>query len=165
MVSAAKPKVAEYPFTTLHPELGMVERAPGNRFVMADIPGLIEGAARGTGLGISFLRHLRRTRLLLHLVDIGPDGIADPVVATHTIEHELGEFDQELYERPRWLVLNKIDLLDEGEAQRITTELIRALAWKGPAYLISGATGQGCKSLTNDVFSWLDQEGREGLQL
>ena len=153
-VSRARPKVGEYPFTTLYPHLGIVERE-SDRFVMADIPGLIKGAATGAGLGINFLRHLRRTRLLLHVVDIGKEKSSDSIDAIRTVERELIAFDKELATRSRWMILNKADLVAQGEADRVAAELIRALAWTGPCYVISAATGEGCESLTGDVFSWM----------
>ena len=153
-VSRARPKVGEYPFTTLYPHLGIVERE-SDRFVMADIPGLIKGAATGAGLGINFLRHLRRTRLLLHVVDIGKEKSSDSIEAIRTVEGELIAFDKELATRSRWMILNKADLVAQGEADRVAAKLIRALAWTGPCYVISAATGEGCESLTGDVFSWI----------
>jgi GTP-binding protein len=140
-VSAARPKVADYPFTTLYPNLGVVSAGPGRSFVMADIPGLIEGAAEGAGLGIRFLKHLQRTRVLLHLVDIAPpDPDADPVKDARSIVKELKNFAADLAAKERWLVINKIDLLESQEAKRRAAEIVRRLRWKGPVYLISGAT-------------------------
>ena len=131
-MSAARPKVADYPFTTLHPNLGVVSAGPGRSFVMADIPGLIEGAADGAGLGIRFLKHLQRTRVLLHLVDIAPpDPEADPVKDARTIVGELKKFSAELAAKERWLVINKVDLLPEDEATRRAKEIVRRLRWKG----------------------------------
>ncbi len=161
-VSRARPKVGEYPFTTLYPHLGIVERE-SDRFVMADIPGLIKGAATGAGLGISFLRHLRRTRLLLHVVDIGKEKSSDSIDAIRTVERELIAFDKELATRSRWMVLNKADLVAQGEADRVAAELIWALAWTGPCYVISAATGEGCASLTGDIFPGLPRHSRTGL--
>ena len=126
-VSSARPKVADYPFTTLHPNLGVVRVDPTRSFVVADIPGVIEGAAEGAGLGIQFLKHLSRTRLLLHLVDIAPADGSDPVEAVRTIEHELARFSPELADRPRWLVCNKIDLLPEAEREARCREVVQAL--------------------------------------
>lgn len=154
-VSSARPKVGEYPFTTLYPHLGVVKHE-SNRFVMADIPGLIKGAATGAGLGIKFLRHLRRTRLLLHVLDIGTEKSSDLINAIRTVERELQTFDQELTMRPRWMVLNKVDLVTHEEIDRITTGLIGELSWEGPWYVISAATGEGCASLKEDIFSWID---------
>src|SRR6202165_889094 len=143
-VSAARPKVADYPFTTLHPNLGVVDVGQHRSFVMADIPGLIEGAAEGAGLGIRFLKHLQRTRLLLHLVDIAPlDPEADPVRDARAIVQELKSFSKDLALKPRWLVLNKRDLLPAAEAERRARTIVRALRHRGPQFLISGATGEG----------------------
>ncbi len=157
-VSAAKPKVADYPFTTLHPNLGVVSVGEHRSFVMADIPGLIEGAAEGAGLGIRFLKHLQRTRLLLHLLDIAPpDPAADPVKDARAIVGELKKFSPELAKKDRWLVLNKIDLL-EGEAlEERCREIIRRLRWKGPVHRISGVTGQGTRELCQAAMSHLEK--------
>src|SRR6266403_2681998 len=141
-VSAARPKVADYPFTTLHPNLGVVDVGQHRSFVMADIPGLIEGAAEGVGLGIQFLKHLQRTRLLLHLVDIAPlDPQADPVRDARAIVRELKKFSKHLALKPRWLVLNKRDLLPAPQAERRARAIVRSLRYRGPQFLISGATG------------------------
>ena len=157
-VSAAKPKVADYPFTTLHPNLGVVSVGEHRSFVMADIPGLIEGAAEGAGLGIRFLKHLQRTRLLLHLVDIAPiDPHADPVRDARAIVTELKKFSPELAKQDRWLVLNKIDLLDEEGVEERGREIVRRLRWKGPVHRISGATGQGTRELCQAVMAHLEQ--------
>ncbi len=157
-VSAARPKVADYPFTTLHPHLGVVAVGEHRSFVMADIPGLIEGAAEGAGLGIRFLKHLQRTRLLLHLVDIAPlDPEADPVRDARAIVAELKKFSGELSTRPRWLVLNKRDLLPAEEAERRAREIVRKLRYRGPRFLISGATGQGTRELAEAVMRFLEQ--------
>src|SRR6185437_4930408 len=148
-VSAARPKVADYPFTTLHPNLGVVDVGEHRSFVMADIPGLIEGAAEGAGLGIRFLKHLQRTRLLLHIVDMAPpDPEADPVRDARAIIAELKKFSGELAARPRWLVLNKRDLLPAADAERRAAEIVRRLRYRGPRFLISAATGQGTRELT-----------------
>jgi GTPase len=157
-VSAARPKVADYPFTTLHPNLGVVSVGEHRSFVMADIPGLIEGAAEGAGLGIRFLRHLQRTRVLLHLVDIlPPDPEADPVKDARAIVGELKKFSKDLLDKPRWLVLNKIDLLPEKEATKLCADIVRRLRWKGPVYRISAATGQGTKELMQDVMRLIEE--------
>jgi GTP-binding protein len=157
-VSAARPKVADYPFTTLHPNLGVVSVGEHRSFVMADIPGLIEGAAEGAGLGIKFLRHLQRTRVLLHLVDIAPpDPDADPVKDARAIVGELKAFSKDLTEKPRWLVLNKIDLLPEDEAEKRCREIVRRLRWKGPTFRISGATGAGTKELMQAVMRHIEE--------
>jgi len=156
-VSAARPKVAGYPFTTLHPQLGVVAVGPFKSFVMADIPGLIEGAAEGAGLGIRFLKHLQRTRILLHLVDIAPpDPDEDPVAGAHAIVKELKKFSPELAKKPRWLVLNKIDLLEGGERKRRCAEIVRRLRFRGRVFQISGATGEGTKELCQAVMRQLE---------
>jgi len=157
-VSAARPKVADYPFTTLHPNLGVVSVGQHRSFVMADIPGLIEGAAEGAGLGIRFLRHLQRTRVLLHLVDIAPpDPDADPVKDARAIVAELRKFDEELAAKPRWLVLNKRDLLPDDEAEARAKEIVRRLRYKGPKFLISAATGKGTQELAEAVMRFLEE--------
>ena len=155
-VSAAKPKVADYPFTTLHPNLGVVRVDSNRSFVIADVPGLIEGAAEGAGLGHQFLRHLQRTSLLLHLVDIAPfdDGV-DPVQEAQSIVNELKKYDQELYEKPRWLVLNKIDMLEDS-AQKVA-DFIKAYGWNGPVFAISAISGNGCKELTYAIMDHIEQ--------
>ncbi|MBV9697352.1 MAG: GTPase ObgE, partial [Gammaproteobacteria bacterium] len=156
-VSAARPKVADYPFTTLHPNLGVVAVGEHRSFVMADIPGLIEGAAEGAGLGIRFLRHLQRTRLLLHLVDIlPPDPAADPVQDARAIVRELKKFSAELAKKPRWLVLNKSDLLPPAEAASRAASIVRALRYRGPHFLISAATGAGTRELAGAVMTFLE---------
>jgi GTP-binding protein len=157
-VSAARPKVAGYPFTTLYPSLGVVAVGEHRSFVMADIPGLIEGAAEGAGLGIRFLRHLQRTRLLLHLVDIAPlDPNADPARDARAIAAELGKFSTELASRPRWLVFNKRDLLPPEDAERRAKEIVRRLRYRGASFLISGATGQGTRELAEAVMRFLEE--------
>jgi len=156
-VSAARPKVADYPFTTLHPQLGVVSVGPARSFVMADIPGLIEGASEGTGLGIRFLKHLQRTRLLLHLVDIAPpDPDQDPVEGARAIVKELKHFSAELAARDRWLVLNKIDLVAADELEARCQDIVRRLRFKGPVFRISGATGQGTGALCEAVMRHLE---------
>jgi GTP-binding protein len=147
-VSEARPKVADYPFTTLHPHLGVVRVGPERSFVMADIPGLIEGAAEGAGLGIRFLKHLARTRILLHLVDVAPfDPEAEPVKAVKALAAELKKFSKDLAKRERWLVLNKIDLLPAEARAARTQEIVKGLRWKGPVFTVSAATGEGCREL------------------
>ncbi|MCU0976494.1 MAG: GTPase ObgE [Steroidobacteraceae bacterium] len=158
-VSAARPKVADYPFTTLHPQLGVVSVGPLKSFVMADIPGLIEGAAEGAGLGIRFLKHLQRTRLLLHLVDIAPPNPEDdPVVGARAIVKELKKFSPELAHKPRWLVLNKLDLMTEAEGDARCREIVRRLRFKGPVFRISGATGRGTAELCQAVMNFLEEK-------
>jgi len=160
-VSAARPKVADYPFTTLHPNLGVVAVGEHRSFVMADIPGLIEGAAEGAGLGVRFLRHLQRTRLLLHLLDIAPlDPEADPVRDARAIVGELKKFSRELAKKPRWLVLNKRDLLPAPEAEKRARSIVRRLRYRGPYFLISGATGEGTKLLCEAVMRFLEAHDR-----
>ncbi|HSN41859.1 MAG TPA: GTPase ObgE [Burkholderiales bacterium] len=158
-VSAARPKVADYPFTTLHPNLGMVRVDMNRSFVVADIPGLIEGAAEGAGLGHQFLRHLARTRLLLHLVDIAPlDESAAPVREAKALAGELKKYDETLYRKPRWLVLNKTDLLEAGQRDKVVKKFIRDLGWKGKSFIISALTGEGCKELTYAIMDYLEQQ-------
>ncbi len=151
-VSAAKPKVASYPFTTLHPQLGVVRVGEHESFVLADIPGLIPGAAEGAGLGTRFLRHLRRTRLLLHLVDIAPLEETDPTASVTALEAELAAYSAELSSRPRWLIGNKADLLLPEEAEERFRALCQSLQWAGPAFLVSAATGAGCKELAQAIW-------------
>ena len=151
-VSNARPKIADYPFTTLHPQLGVVRVGPGRSFVVADIPGLIEGAAEGAGLGHQFLRHLQRTRLLLHLVDVAPpDPEADPVRDARSVVAELKKYDPELAAKPRWLVLNKLDMLDEQQRAERVAEIRRRLRYKGPMYAISALTREGLEPLVRDI--------------
>jgi GTP-binding protein len=157
-VSAARPRIADYPFTTLHPNLGVVYVGEHKSFVMADIPGVIEGAAEGAGLGIRFLKHLQRTRLLLHLVDIlPPDPAADPVKDARVIVAELKRFSPELAARERWLVLNKLDLMTPEDADRRCREIVRRLRWKGPVFRISGATRAGTRELCQAIMRRLDE--------
>ena len=170
-VSAATPKVADYPFTTLYPNLGVVSVEPHRSFVIADIPGLIEGAAEGAGLGAQFLRHLQRTRLLLHLVDIAPmEGGVEGVTAVEqvrAIERELGRHDPELLEKPRWLVLNKADLMFEDEARAAAEAVVAELGWTGPWYLVSAISREGTWPIMLDVqasFDRLREEQAEAAQ-
>ncbi len=156
-VSAAKPKVADYPFTTLHPNLGVVRANLNRSFVIADIPGLIEGAAEGAGLGHQFLRHLARTRLLLHLIDVAPlDEGADPVKDARAIIAELRKYDEALYKKTRWLVLNKIDLLAEEVREKTVKDIVRRLRWKGPVFVISAISATGCNALVQAIMGHLD---------
>lgn len=155
-VSAAKPKVADYPFTTLHPNLGVVRVGENQSFVIADIPGLIEGASEGAGLGHQFLRHLARTTLLLHLVDIAPfDPAINPVDEARAIVNELKKYDEVLYQKPRWLILNKIDMI-EDVADKVKT-FIKSFGWTGPVYSISAIKGIGCKELTYDIMTFIEE--------
>ena len=155
-VSAAKPKIADYPFTTLTPNLGVVSVQPHRSFVIADIPGLIEGASTGAGLGIHFLKHLTRCQILLHLVDIAPIDGSDPIVNTRSILRELERFSPSLAERETWLVLNKTDLLTAEEAAQRCRELVAALNWDGPLYTISAVAGEGTSALCQDMQTRLD---------
>jgi len=151
-VSNARPKVADYPFTTLHPHLGVVRVDGSSSFVIADVPGLIEGAAEGAGLGHRFLRHLSRTRLLLHVVDVAPhDEHADPVRQARALAVELRKFDPSLARKPRWIVLNKIDLVDGERREALAAEFRRRLRTKAPVFLVSAATGEGCRELMRAV--------------
>jgi GTPase len=161
-ISSAKPKIADYPFTTLHPHLGVVRVDHNRSFVVADVPGLIEGAAEGAGLGHQFLRHLMRTRLLLHLVDIAPlDPDADPVADARAIAAELNKYDAALAKKPRWLVFNKVDLLEPAESRKRVAAYVRRLRWKGPVYAISAVSGAGCRDLTFAVMKHLEQHVHE----
>jgi GTPase len=160
-VSAARPKVADYPFTTLHPNLGVVRVDSDRSFVIADIPGLIEGAAEGHGLGHQFLRHLARTRLLLHLVDLAPfDPEADPVREARAIVEELRKYDEDLYRKPRWLVLNKLDLIPEDERTARIEAFIKAFGWTGPVFAIAAISGQDCQPLTYAIMDHLAEMKR-----
>jgi GTP-binding protein len=158
-LSAARPKVADYPFTTLAPSLGVVRADMNRSFVLADIPGLIEGAAEGAGLGHQFLRHLARTRLLLHLVDIAPvDEATDPVREAKAIVQELKKYDESLYRKPRWVVLNKIDAVAADEHAGTARRFLKGLGWKGKSFMISALTGEGCRELTFAVMEHLEQK-------
>ncbi len=158
-VSAARPKVADYPFTTLYPHLGVVRVGPDQSFVVADIPGLIAGAAAGAGLGIRFLKHLARTRLLLHIVDVAPSaGSADPGDDARAVVGELEKYGDALAERERWLVLNKIDLLDDKARMSRCKSIIEALQWTGPVLQISAATGEGCEGLCAQIAAHLESK-------
>lgn len=164
-VSSARPKVADYPFTTLHPNLGVVRVAQEKSFVIADIPGVIEGAAEGAGLGIHFLKHLRRTRLLVHLVDLAPLGEEPEEIVENArkLLAELDKFDADLASRPRWLVLNKADLLDADEQGLRRRQLVDALNWDGPVHVISAVTGDGVAELTFALMQELEVMHREEL--
>lgn len=163
-VSAAKPKVADYPFTTLVPNLGVVRTAAHQSFVIADIPGLIEGAAEGAGLGIQFLKHLERCGLLLHLVDLAPFDGSDPVEQAVTIISELEKYSQALADKPRWLVLNKTDLLSEDEVEERAAEIVKALDWQGPVYQISALQGNARDTLVYDIMQYLETLHKEEQQ-
>ena len=156
-VSAARPKVADYPFTTLAPNLGVVRTDANRSFVVADIPGLIEGAADGAGLGHQFLRHLQRTRLLLHIVDLAPfDPEADPVRDARAIVNELKRYDPALYDKPRWLVLNKLDLVPADERAARVKAFVKAYRWKGPVFAVAAVNGEGCREVVFAIQDWLD---------
>ena len=160
-ISNARPKIADYPFTTLHPNLGVVRVAPEKSFVVADIPGLIEGAAEGAGLGHQFLRHLQRTRLLLHVVDLAPfDPEVDPVKEAKAIVAELKKYDAELHAKPRWLVLNKLDMVPEGERAARVKDFVKRYRWKGPVFEISALTRQGCQPLIHAIYDHVAAEQR-----
>jgi GTP-binding protein len=161
-LSAARPKVAEYPFTTMHPHLGVVRVGPDQSFVLADIPGLIEGAAEGAGLGIRFLKHLERTRLLLHIVDILPQaGTGDPIVDWRAVEAELISYSPRLAAQPRWLVLNKLDLLPEPEQKGRIDAVVAELNWSGPVFGVSALTAQGTQRLAQEIMAFLEHLDRE----
>ncbi|WP_107855556.1 GTPase ObgE [Neisseria weaveri] len=174
-VSAARPKIANYPFTTLHPNLGVVRMDENNSFVMADIPGLIEGAAEGAGLGHRFLKHLSRTGLLLHVVDLAPfDDSVNPAEEALAIVEELRKYDEELYDKPRWLVLNKLDMLSEEEAEERAAEFLKQIGWNHPApddrfgfdmntprlFKISALSRQGTQDLVYQINTYLTEKKR-----
>ncbi|WP_419420259.1 Obg family GTPase CgtA [Legionella sp. D16C41] len=157
-VSSAKPKVADYPFTTLHPELGVVRISSFKSFVMADIPGLIEGAALGAGLGHRFLKHLARTCILLHVLDILPIDGSDPITNAKVVLQELTQYDPQLINKPRWLVLNKIDMVpDEGERDHIKQTIIQGLNWQDKVFMVSALTGEGTKELCYALMELIDE--------
>lgn len=160
-LSAATPRVADYPFTTLQPHLGVVSAGPSQSFVLADIPGLIEGAAEGAGLGIQFLKHVSRTSLLLHLVDVAPADGADPVEQVRIIERELQRHDPGLLERPRWLVLNKIDLWAPRERVAKARDVVDRLGWKGPWFAISAVERIGTRELALAAQQFFDERRGE----
>jgi len=161
-MSQARPKIADYPFTTLHPNLGVVRVGRLQSFVMADIPGLIEGASEGAGLGIRFLRHLSRTGLLLHVVDIAPvDPTNEPVAAVRAIEQELANYSGDLLDKPRWLVINKVDLVPEAEREPVCAGLVGDLGWEGPVYPVSAATGEGTEALAQAIMRALEAAAEE----
>ena len=163
-VSAATPRVADYPFTTLHPYLGVVRLGSDQSFVIADIPGLIEGAAEGAGLGIQFLRHVARTSLLLHLVDIAPQDGSDVVTQVRAIEHELAKFNPELLQRPRWLVLNKIDMLAPEERDAIAQQVIAELGWTQPWFLVSALARENTMEVCQQVQRFFESTREAGAQ-
>ncbi|MBC3881640.1 GTPase ObgE [Undibacterium sp. LX40W] len=158
-VSNARPKIADYPFTTLHPNLGMVRVSHEKSFVIADIPGLIEGAADGIGLGVQFLKHLQRTGLLLHIVDLAPfDEGADPVKDAKALIKELQKYDETLADKPRWLVLNKLDVLSEEDRKKRVKDFVKRFGWKGPVFEISALNHEGCQALVNDIYVHLEEK-------
>jgi GTP-binding protein len=162
-VSNAKPKIADYPFTTLAPNLGVVRVAPGKSFVIADIPGLIEGASEGAGLGHQFLRHLQRTGLLLHIVDVAPfDAATDPVTEAKAIVNELRKYDASLYDKARWLILNKVDMLPADVRAKQVKDFVKRFGWKGPVFEISALSGEGCDSLILAIYEHLVATGEAG---
>jgi GTPase len=166
-VSAATPKVADYPFTTLYPNLGVVSVEPGRSFVIADIPGLIEGAADGAGLGSLFLRHVQRTRLLLHLVDIAPmeTGVeVEPVEQVRAIEAELRKYDPAMLEKPRWLIINKADLMFEDEARAKAEQIVAGLGWEGPWFLVSAIGREGTWPIMLEVQAFFDRLRADALE-
>ena len=152
-ISNARPRIADYPFTTLHPNLGVVRVGPEQSFVVADLPGLIEGASEGAGLGHLFLRHLQRTRLLLHVIDLAPfDEGVDPVAQAKAIAGELKKYDAGLYDKPRWLVLNKLDMVPDDERAARVKEFVRRMRFKGPVFEISALTREGCEPLVKAIY-------------
>jgi GTP-binding protein len=158
-VSNARPRIADYPFTTLHPNLGVVRVGPEQSFVVADLPGLIEGASEGAGLGHLFLRHLQRTRLLLHVVDLAPfDEGVDPVAQAKAIVNELKKYDETLYRKPRWLVLNKVDMLPPDERAARVKDFVKRMRYKGPVFEISALTREGCEPLVQKAFQHIHAE-------
>jgi len=160
-VSAATPKVADYPFTTLYPNLGVVSVEPARSFVIADIPGLIEGAADGAGLGALFLRHIQRTRLLLHLVEVEPLDGGDAVDQVRAIERELAKFDAGLMDKPRWLLLNKADLLPAEDSRAHAERIVAALGWTRPWFIVSGLAREGTRDVMLKVQAFLDEQARD----
>ena len=160
-MSSARTKIADYPFTTLYPNLGVVRVQDYKSFVIADIPGLIEGAAEGAGLGVRFLKHLSRTSLLLHLVDVAPIDESDPVESVRIIENELQKYSDELGLRERWLVLNKIDLIPEEEREAHCQQIIEGLDWQGPVFQTSAATSMGTKDLGYKIMQYIDEQSMQ----
>lgn len=158
-MSAARPKIADYPFTTLYPALGVVSVSKYRSFVIADLPGLIEGAAEGAGLGIRFLKHVARTRLLFHVVDVAPADGSNPVEVFEAITNELAKFDSSLLDRERWLILNKADLLPKEEVEKTCADIVKQLNWKGRVFVISGLAKQGLDELAHEAMKYLEQHG------
>ena len=161
-MSSAKPKVADYPFTTLYPNLGVVSVGMLQSFVMADIPGLIKGAAEGSGLGLEFLRHLERTKILLHILDLSPDDVEmEPIKAFNDIESELKKYSQTLYKKPRWLVFNKIDLVAPSDLDLMCEKIIDAIGWQGKVLRVSALSGEGCDIIAKNIMKELDEMASE----
>ena len=157
-VSNARPRIADYPFTTLHPNLGVVRVGPEQSFVIADLPGLIEGASEGAGLGHLFLRHLQRTRLLLHIVDFAPFDDVDPVAQAKAIVAELKKYDAGLFDKPRWLVLNKLDMVPDDERASRVKDFVKRFKHKGPVFEISALTREGCEGLIKDIYKHIKSQ-------
>jgi GTP-binding protein len=158
-ISNARPRIADYPFTTLHPNLGVVRVGPEQSFVVADLPGLIEGASEGAGLGHLFLRHLQRTRLLLHVVDMSPfDESVDPVAQAKAIVGELKKYDKALFDKPRWLVLNKLDMVPNDEREVLVKDFVKRFKYKGPVFEISALTHEGCDKLVKAVYKHIQSQ-------
>ncbi|HRH04594.1 MAG TPA: GTPase Obg, partial [Burkholderiaceae bacterium] len=158
-ISNARPRIADYPFTTLHPNLGVVRVGPEQSFVVADLPGLIEGASEGAGLGHLFLRHLQRTRLLLHIIDMAPfDDSIDPVAQAKAIAKELKKYDAGLYKKPRWLVLNKLDMVDKDQRAGVVADFVKRMKFKGPVFEISALTREGCEPLVKAIYKHIQSE-------
>jgi GTPase len=160
-ISNARPKIADYPFTTLHPNLGVVRVGPEQSFVVADVPGLIEGASEGAGLGHRFLRHLQRTRLLLHMVDMAPFDGADPVVQARAIVAELKKYDPALHAKPRWLVFNKLDMVPADEREARIKDYVKRLRWKGPVFTVSALAREGLKPLIEQIYLHVSAHQRD----
>jgi GTPase len=158
-ISNARPRIADYPFTTLHPNLGVVRVGPEQSFVVADLPGLIEGASDGAGLGHLFLRHLQRTRLLLHIIDLAPfDDSIDPVAQAKAIAKELKKYDAGLFKKPRWLVLNKLDMVDDDKRAEVVADFVKRMKFKGPVFEISALTREGCEPLVKAIYKHIKAE-------
>ncbi|OGT38791.1 MAG: GTPase ObgE [Gammaproteobacteria bacterium RIFCSPHIGHO2_12_FULL_37_14] len=157
-MSAARPKIADYPFTTLYPQLGVVRVSQFHSFVMADLPGLIEGAAEGAGLGIRFLKHVGRTRLLFHVVDMFPVDGSDPVTQIEAISRELGLYSEELLSKERWLVLNKADLLPPEDIEKVKDDMVMRLHWQGPVFIVSGLAKKGLDDLAKEAMRYLSED-------
>jgi len=163
-VSHARPKVADYPFTTLHPNLGVVDVDSQRSFVIADIPGLIEGAAEGAGLGIQFLKHLSRTRVLLHVLDIAPYDQVDPVISAEKIRHELEKYNPAMLDEPRWLILNKTDLMPKDEANAICDDIVARMNWKGPCFRVSAVNKSGTQAMVFAIMQYLEEQKEQNEQ-